>query len=123
MSFSAESAAVAIIEQVGEICDVLRNTATGVDSYRNPNRNYEAVGTETVARLYPSNSTRPEQRDLLAGEVDEDNPVLMWATDADIQDGDKIVWYSGLPAEDRIEYRVRTILRYPSHVRARSQKV
>lgn len=122
MTFSGD-AAVAIISQVGEDCEIKRNTASGADSYRNPNKDYTTVGTERVARLYPNRSARPNQQDMLAGELDTDDPVLMWPTGADIQDGDKVVWHSGLPADDRVEYRVRSVLRYPTHVRAQAQKV
>lgn len=60
---------------------------------------------------------------MLAGELDTDNPVLMWPAGANIEDGDQVVWHVGLDAADQTTYRIRSVLIYDSHVRAQGQKV
>lgn len=123
MISSNVAAATAIIHQVGEACDIQRSSASGSDAYRNPTLSWSSVGTETVAKVYPFLRMWPEQRDSLSGELDEDNPVLMARKDADIQDGDKIVWHNGLDPADQIEYRVRSITPMATHLRVRAQKI
>lgn len=123
MTFSNSAAAAAIIAQTGESCDIQRSSASGSDAYNNPTLSWSSVGTETVARVYPFLRMWPEQQDSPSGEIDEDNPVLMLRRDADLEDGDRIVWHDGLDAADQIKYRVRSITEMPTHLRVRAQKI
>lgn len=111
-----ETAATAIIERMGQQCNILRASTTGTDSYRNPVKTWGPVGTEVAARLYPSFRDLPQQRDSLAGELDEDNPIFLFRSGADVEDGDRIVY-------DGTEYTVRTITDYPMYRRATTQKL
>lgn len=116
MTIYNSASAAALIRQMGRSCSILRAETTGTDTYRNPKKEWNKVATERVVRLYPSDRLWSEQMNTVAGEIDEDNPIFVFRREADIEDGDKIVY-------DGTEYRIQSISVVSSHARATGQKV
>lgn len=94
MSLSRYSRTVKLgLKRIGTQTTVYRPSGGSTNGYgktdgewENPNQ----VGTWYSYRSYNYKSDKPEQQYTGSGEFDEDTPVFIMSSDADVQDGDRL---------------------------------
>lgn len=121
MSLGRYSRSIRIaLKRVGQEAKIIREGDTTPNGYGKVDGRWDDpvyVGSWRAWRSYSYRSDRPQQEHTGAGERDEDTPVFFLPDNADIQNGDRIVY-------DGTEYEVTSDpVSYQTHYECRTTKV